>query len=122
MIRPGKMLFEVLRHLARKPATVSYPASKVPMPPRFRGRIAYRSELCIGCKLCVKDCPSEAITINKLGEKLFEAVIDLDRCVFCAQCVESCPKDALESSAEYELASMDKGKLRVRIDLGERGL
>jgi formate hydrogenlyase subunit 6/NADH:ubiquinone oxidoreductase subunit I len=122
MIRPGKMLLEALKHVMRKPATISYPAVKVEMPPHFRGRIAYRSERCIGCKICVKDCPSEAISINKLGDKVFEAVIDLDRCVFCAQCVDSCPKDALESSAAYELASTDKGKLRVRIDLGELGL
>jgi ferredoxin len=47
--------------------------------------------------LCVRDCPSEAISINKIGEKRFEAIIDLDRCVYCGQCVSSCNKDALES-------------------------
>jgi formate hydrogenlyase subunit 6/NADH:ubiquinone oxidoreductase subunit I len=116
MIRPGKMLLEVLEELFEKPATISYPASKVQMPPRFRGKLVFRAQKCVGCRLCVKDCPSEAITINKLGDKLFEAIIDLDRCVFCGQCADSCNQDALEISDEYELASLDKAKLKVRIN------
>jgi formate hydrogenlyase subunit 6/NADH:ubiquinone oxidoreductase subunit I len=117
VIRPGKMLLEVLGEVTRKPATLLYPAEKVPMPPRFRGRLVFHAAKCIGCKLCMKDCPSEAITINKLGDKLFEAIIDLDRCVFCGQCVDSCNQDALDITGEYELASMDKAKLKVRINL-----
>jgi formate hydrogenlyase subunit 6/NADH:ubiquinone oxidoreductase subunit I len=116
VIRPGKMLLEVLEELLKKPATISYPARKVQMPPRFRGKLVFRAEKCIGCRLCMKDCPSEAIQINKLGDKLFEAIVDLERCVFCGQCVDSCNQDALETSDEYELASLDKAKLKVRIN------
>ncbi|MHB9020155.1 MAG: 4Fe-4S dicluster domain-containing protein, partial [Minisyncoccota bacterium] len=72
---------------------------------------------CIGCKICMKDCPSNAITINKVGDKQFEAVIDLDKCVYCAQCVDSCPKKALESTKEFELAQLDKNKLKVKINV-----
>ncbi len=120
MIRPGMMLAEALKQLARRPATVRYPATAARVPPRFRGRIAYRAERCVGCKLCVKDCPADAIRINKLGDGRFEAVFDLDRCVFCAQCVESCNKDALEASPDFELATADKARLRVSSDAGGR--
>jgi formate hydrogenlyase subunit 6/NADH:ubiquinone oxidoreductase subunit I len=120
VIRPGMMLAEALKQLARHPATIRYPATEAVVPPRFRGRIVYRAERCVGCGLCVKDCPAEAIEINKLEDGSFEAVFDLDRCVFCAQCVESCNKDALESSPDFELATADKAGLRVRSDAGGR--
>ena len=113
MKRPGIMMVEVLRSLFRKPATVLYPFVKAPMPKRFRGKLSFRPELCIGCRLCMKDCPTSAITINKVGEKRFECVIDLARCVYCAQCVDSCPKDALRSTAEFELASLQRDKLTM---------
>jgi formate hydrogenlyase subunit 6/NADH:ubiquinone oxidoreductase subunit I len=111
---PGKMAREVLRHSAKRPATCNYPQEKQEMPDRFRGKIIFKSEYCIGCRICVRDCPSEAISIIKVAEKLFEAEFRLDRCIYCGQCVESCPKGALESSTEYELAEIEKDNLRVQ--------
>jgi formate hydrogenlyase subunit 6/NADH:ubiquinone oxidoreductase subunit I len=119
MIRPGFMAREVMGHFMRKNATISYPAVKVEMPDRFRGRIIFHARRCIGCKLCMRDCPSEAITINTIGEKRYEAIIRSDRCVFCGQCVDSCNKDALESSKDYELAAFDRGSLAVNANVDE---
>ena len=114
MIRPGKMLKQVLDSIFKKTATVDYPHVKSAMPNRFRGRIIFHPELCIGCKLCVRDCPSNAITINKVGEKKFECEIDLGKCIYCAQCVDSCMKKALEATKEFELAVLDPSKLKVK--------
>jgi formate hydrogenlyase subunit 6/NADH:ubiquinone oxidoreductase subunit I len=119
MKRPGMMAREVLGSFWKKTATITYPALSVEMPDKFRGRIIFHATRCIGCKLCVRDCPSEAIAINKIGEKRFEAIIDTDRCIFCAQCVDSCNKDALESSKDYELASLDKATLKVNANVDE---
>lgn len=45
---------------------------------------------CIGCTLCAKNCPEEAVTIEN-----FNAHIDQDKCVGCGICASKCPKKAI---------------------------
>ncbi|MBN3033178.1 MAG: 4Fe-4S binding protein [Candidatus Saganbacteria bacterium] len=110
------MIDFVLKSLFKKPATVNYPFEPMPMPPHFRGKLKFWPEKCIGCLLCVKDCPAKAIKITKVGDKKFEAEIDLGKCIYCAQCVDSCPKKALEITPEFELAQISRNKLRLTYD------
>lgn len=116
MKKPGKMLAEVLNHIFKKPATINYPFEKVQMPAHFRGKLKFEAEKCIGCKLCMRDCPASAITITKLGEKLFEARLDMDKCIYCSQCVFSCGPDALSATDDYELAQLKRQGLSVIIN------
>ena len=114
MKKPGKMLAELLRSMTKTPATTEYPFKKVETPKDFRGQIVFISENCIGCKICMRDCPADAIGITKPGEeKIFGAFFDLDKCIYCAQCVLSCPKDALSSSPDFELARISRDGLRI---------
>lgn len=112
-MRPGKMIKEVLRNVLKKPATILYPAEAITMPAKFRGKLKFSPEKCIGCLMCVRDCPSGAIKIRKVAEKQFEAEIDFSRCIYCCQCVDSCPKKALEATLDVELAQLDRAKLKV---------
>jgi len=113
MIRPGKMIRQVLQSIFKKPATTKYPFVKEAPPRSFRGKLKFYPEKCVGCKLCMKDCPSNAIIINKTADGKFECGIDLGKCIYCAQCVDSCPKKALEATNEFELANLDRDKLKV---------
>ena len=115
MIRPGKMIKEVLGSIFKKPATTKYPYVKEETAKSFRGKLKFYPEKCIGCKMCMRDCPSNAIKIIKSSEGKFECEIDLGKCIYCAQCVDSCPKKALEATNEFELASLDRAKLKVTL-------
>lgn len=76
------MFPELLKQLFRTPATNKFPAKylppsvtaflekvgagqatlvpPVPTPPKFRGKIEYQRDGCIGCNLCVKVCLQQA--------------------------------------------------------------
>ena len=49
-------------------------------------------EKCTGCGVCLKKCPSEAIS----GEKKELHTIDLSKCIKCGICLDSCKFDAVE--------------------------
>jgi formate hydrogenlyase subunit 6/NADH:ubiquinone oxidoreductase subunit I len=129
----------VFKQLFQKPATNIFPAKYAPesilslldkvakqevklhppvaVPPRFRGRIAFDRENCIGCQQCYKICPTRAI--EWLPEEKNVKIL-ISRCCFCAQCVDICPVNTLAMTDEFLLASYDKyaGEL-VIIDSGE---
>ncbi|MFA5113878.1 MAG: 4Fe-4S binding protein [Candidatus Margulisiibacteriota bacterium] len=111
--RPGAMIALVLKTLFQKPATVDYPNKPMPMTKNFRGKLNFLPEKCIGCLICMKDCPTDAIEIKKLGDKKFEMDIDLGKCIYCGQCVDSCPKKALAITPNFELAQFSHDKLRI---------
>jgi NADH-quinone oxidoreductase subunit F len=54
-------------------------------------RFAIDAEICKGCGLCLRDCPTKAIS----GEKKEPHHIDSELCVQCGVCYEDCPFDAV---------------------------
>jgi len=121
------MIPQLLAQLFKKPFTNKHPKKYIPSsstnffkniesgketmvppigtPERFRGKIVYDKEKCIGCKLCLIVCPSEAIVFKAEEKKI---MIYLARCTFCAQCNDICPVSCLSMSNEFLLADTDK--------------
>ncbi len=112
-MKPGSFAHLLFGALFKKPATLNYPADKSGMPEGFRGKLAFNAQACVGCQMCVRDCPSGAIAITKVGEKQFEATINLGKCIYCGQCVDSCIKKALSITPEFELARLESGSLKI---------
>lgn len=107
------ILPEVVANMVKPPATINYPTEKLDSPKDFRGRIIFDSSKCIGCKMCMRDCPAGAILIEPTGvEKKFRCTFLLDSCLFCAQCVDSCPRKALATTTECELACFEREQLK----------
>lgn len=57
-----------------------------------KGPVAMKacSAACIGCSLCVKNCPNDAVKVEN-----FHAVIDQEKCAGCGACAEKCPRKAI---------------------------
>jgi NAD(P)H-quinone oxidoreductase subunit I len=121
------MLPQVFAQMFKKPFTNKFPAKYQPSsttnflkavgegkatinppiqtPQKFRGKIQYDKEKCIGCKLCLKVCPCNAIEFKEEEKKI---KIYLARCCFCSQCNDICPVHCLSMGDEFLLADTDK--------------
>lgn len=67
---------------------------------------------CVGCRLCLKICPSHALSVRTVrtddGWRAEDFKIDSDRCVSCGLCAEACPERALDFTAEKEGADVHR--------------
>lgn len=48
------------------------------------------TEECTGCGICVDECPTSAIILEKDKAKVKE-----DECTDCSTCADSCPNEAI---------------------------
>ena len=118
--RPGVLAGHAMGRILRRPATIRYPRGKLYLDSGYRGKLVFDASKCGGCKLCMRDCPSGAITaITNLGTKEDKKLVfemDLSRCIFCCQCIDSCKLGALQFSQDIELAGMNTEDMKLRYE------
>ena len=97
---------------------MNYPAEKMPMFPKYRGKqVLMRDEngleKCVACGLCSVACPADAIYLEpaendgtvQAGPRYASIYqIHKTRCIFCGYCEEACPVSAIFMGKDYELA------------------
>ena len=106
------LLKEVLKNLFSKPFTVRYPKEKaVWISPNFRGKVVPIPEKCKGHAICVRNCPSYAIKMINNNRNI---EIDQGKCVLCGLCVYNCPEKAIKIVPEFEHATKNPEKLKLR--------
>ena len=96
-ILPFWLVMSILITLRYKPAVFHNLICPFGALQRSFGRFARLSEkvdkdACVGCKLCEKACPSNAIVVFSEDKK---AVINTALCHQCIKCRQVCPKDAI---------------------------
>ena len=110
-MRIGAMLGDISRSLFKRPVTELYPFERRPTPERLRGQLQFDASKCSGCKICVRDCPANALELVVVDKatKRFAMKFHTDRCTYCAQCVVSCNFSSLSMTHEqWELAGLSR--------------
>ena len=92
------LLNAVIEAMINPPETVDYPFAVLELPEGYRGAIVFDPEKCIGCGLCVRDCPAEALKINKKSREEYTVFHYPARCAYCGQCEDSCRHGAISHS------------------------
>jgi len=114
------LLPNILEALFSKPETIAYPAVPHKSSAGYRGSVRIIAENCIGCGLCVRDCPAAALILEKDSKQSFRLIHYRDRCALCGQCELSCKFKSIYLDNTYEEASAErKDFFKILVDKNE---
>jgi len=99
--------FKLIRNLFKKPMTLIFPQETLPPIDYYRGRQLLDIEKCIGCGMCSRVCPNDAVKMVEYNDKKCPE-IHMGKCCFCGLCAEHCPTQALQMTSYVFIAGYDK--------------
>ena len=95
--------------------TTRFPAEPCVVPERYRGKVEFDLNTCIGCGACVNVCPTKALTQEDdiaSDKPVRKITYRYDACIFCGNCSENCTTETgLSLSNEWDLAGLDRGAM-----------
>jgi len=107
------------KYSLKRTVSLRYPDDEKWIPySRFRGALTLNydsegKELCVGCELCSKVCPTDCITVVPMEDDTGIGITDRiskswdwnsTRCLYCGYCEDACPTTAVRLGRDYELA------------------
>ena len=114
------LLPNIVEALFSKPETIAYPAVSHRSSASYRGSVRIIAENCVGCGLCVRDCPAAALALEKDSKHSFRLIHHRDRCTSCGQCELSCKFNSIYLDNTYQEASAErKDFFEVLVDKNE---
>ena len=110
------LLPEMWRAVTQRPITLGFPRTPLDLPSGFRGHVVMTdADACRGCGLCARDCPADALKLERKGRDEFRLVYYPDRCAYCGQCADSCPHDVIELTNTFTEPTTDREGLVVAL-------
>ncbi len=108
LIKRTRIFRAIIDAFTNKPETTSYPFTPLELPEGFRGAVIMLDpEKCSGCGLCVRNCPAEALVLEKESRDAFRLVHYPARCAYCGQCEESCRQGAISHTNQLVTPTSD---------------
>ena len=114
-----KVRTDYVINIFKKPLTEETNIEDIKVAEKYRGKLTFDKDVCIGCGLCAETCPKKIISLMPQVSTTAVMCSSEDKgavarkactnaCIGCKKCELNCPHDAIK--VENNLAKIDYSK------------